>query len=71
MKESKRGLVVFTIILSLFLVCCANVSASKQMHLYRFWDTTPGANQHFYTSDKSEKAVANQNPLYIYRYQDV
>ncbi len=66
MKESKRGLVVFTIILSLFLVCCANVSASKQMHLYRFWDTTPGANQHFYTSDKSEKAVANQNPLYIY-----
>jgi len=66
MKKSKRGLVVFTIVLSIFLVVCANVSAADKMHFYRFWDTTPGKNQHFYTSDKAEKANVNQYPLFIY-----
>jgi len=66
MNNIKRGWVVFTIVFSIFLVCCANVSALEKMHFYRFWDTTPGEDQHFYTSNKAEKAKVNLYPLYVY-----
>ena len=65
MSNIKRGWVVFTIVFMAFLVCCINVSAAP-LHFYRFWNTEAGEGGHFYTSDKTEKAIANQDPFYIY-----